>query len=84
MIEVSAAEFQRNIGLWLGLALSRTVAITRNGWERTVLISMDEYRRLNQRDRQVLSLHDFTAEDIVALEATRPPDVTNEFDARLI
>ena len=43
MIKVSAAEFQRNIGRYQDLALTQAVAVTRNGRERTVLISVDEY-----------------------------------------
>lgn len=83
MIKVSAAEFQRNIGRYQDLALTQPVTVTRNGRERTVLISVDEYQRLKRRDRQVLGLHDFTAEDIAALETTRAPDAAKTFDSEL-
>jgi prevent-host-death family protein len=83
MIKVSAAEFQRNIGRYQDLALTQVVTVTRNGRERTVLISVDEYQRLKRRDRQVLSLSDFTGEDIAALEATRAPDEAKAFDSEL-
>ena len=53
MIRASAAEFQRNIGRYQDLALTEAVAVTRDGRERTVLISVDEYQRLKRRDRQV-------------------------------
>jgi prevent-host-death family protein len=56
MIKVSAAEFQRNIGRYQDIALLQPVAITRNGRERTVMISVEEYLRLKRRDRQVLAL----------------------------
>jgi prevent-host-death family protein len=71
MIKVPAAEFQRNIGRYQDLALTQPVAVTRNGRERTVMISIEEYHRLKRRDRQVLALGDFTEADIAALEATR-------------
>jgi prevent-host-death family protein len=83
MIKVSSAEFQRNIGRYQDLALTQAVAVTRNGRERTVLISVDEYQRLKRRDREVLSLDDFTSEDIAALEATRAPDAARAFDSEL-
>jgi PHD/YefM family antitoxin component YafN of YafNO toxin-antitoxin module len=35
-------------------ALTRPVAITRNGRERLVMISVDEYRRLRRRSREVI------------------------------
>jgi PHD/YefM family antitoxin component YafN of YafNO toxin-antitoxin module len=80
MIKVSAAEFQRNIGRYQDLALTQPVAVTRNGRERTVMISTDEYQRLKRRDREVLSLDDFSDADIAALEATRAPDEYKAFD----
>jgi prevent-host-death family protein len=83
MIKVSAAEFQRNIGRYQDLALTQAVAVTRNGRERTVLISVDEYQRLKRRDRQVMGFDDFTDEDIAALEAARAPDAAKAFDSEL-
>jgi prevent-host-death family protein len=83
MVKVSAAEFQRNIGRYQDLALTQPVAVTRNGRERTVMISIEEYRRLKRRDRQVLSLDDFTDADIAAVEATRAPEFSKAFDHEL-
>jgi hypothetical protein len=83
MIKVPAAEFQRNIGRYQDLALTQPVAVTRNGRERTVMISIEEYLRLKRRDRQVLALGDFTETDIAALEATRAPDAARAFDHEL-
>jgi PHD/YefM family antitoxin component YafN of YafNO toxin-antitoxin module len=80
MVRVSAAEFQRNIGRYQDLALSRPVAVTRNGREGTVLISEEEYRRLKRRDRQVLGLSDFTVDDLSALEKAEPPPAAAGFD----
>ena len=83
MVKISAAEFQRNIGRYQDLALTQPVAVTRNGRERTVMISIDEYRRLKRRDRQVLSLDDFTDADIAAVEATRAPESSKAFEHEL-
>jgi prevent-host-death family protein len=83
MIKVPAAEFQRNIGRYQDLALTQPVAVTRNGREHTVMISIEEYQRLKRRDRQVLALGDFTEADIAALEATRAPDAAKAFDHEL-
>ncbi len=80
MIKVSAAEFQRNIGRYQDLALTQPVAITRNGRERTVMISTEEYQRLKRRDREVLGLADFTDDDIAAIEASRAPESAKTFD----
>lgn len=83
MIKVSAAEFQRNIGRYQDMALVRPVAVTRNGRERTVMISVEEYHRLKRRDRQVLELEDFTDADVATLEETRAPDSSRAFDHEL-
>jgi PHD/YefM family antitoxin component YafN of YafNO toxin-antitoxin module len=83
MIKVSAAEFQRNIGRYQDIALVQPVAVTRNGRERTVMISVEEYHRLKRRDRQVLGLEDFTDADVAALEETRAPDSSKAFDHEL-
>jgi prevent-host-death family protein len=82
-LKVSAAELQRNIGRYQDIALTQPVIVTRNGRERTVIISVEEYRRLRRRDREVLRLEDFTDADIEALENTRAPEFTKAFDHEL-
>lgn len=47
------------------------------------MISNEKYRRSQQTDREVLSLDDFTDADIVALEATRAPESSKDFDDEL-
>ncbi len=83
IVRVSAAEFQRNIGRYQDIALSRPVAVTRNGRVGTVLISEEEYRRLKRRDRQVLGLEDFTTDDLNALAKAEPPSDASAFDHEL-
>ena len=83
MLKVPAGEFQRNIDRYQDMALTQPVAVTRNGRERTVLISVDEYQRLKRRDRQVLTLSDLSGADIAALEATRAPEASKAFDHEL-
>ena len=80
MIKVSSAEFQRNIGRYQDMALREPIAVTRNGRERTVMLSVEEYQRLKRRDRQVLGLDDFTDEDIAAIAASEPPEESRQFD----
>ena len=51
MIKVSAAEFRRNIGRHQDMALTQPVVVARNGRERTVMISIEKYRRAFFRHR---------------------------------
>lgn len=80
MVQISSAEFQKNIGRYQDEALTQPVTITKNGRERTVLISAAEYHRLKRRDRRVMALADFTAEDIAAIERAEPPSEFARFD----
>lgn len=79
-MKVSSAEFQKNIGRYQDIALREPVTVTRNGRERTVLISTEEYARLIRRDRQVLRLEDFTQEEIEALKRLEIPDEAARYD----
>ncbi|HZZ31370.1 MAG TPA: type II toxin-antitoxin system Phd/YefM family antitoxin [Phenylobacterium sp.] len=83
MVKVSSAEFQKNIGRYQDVALVQPVTITRNGRDRTVMISADEYHRLKRRDRQVLGLDDFTEADLAAIRAAEPPAATAHYDHEL-
>jgi PHD/YefM family antitoxin component YafN of YafNO toxin-antitoxin module len=83
MLRVSAAEFQRNLGKYSDLALSRPVTVTRNGRDRTVMISTEEYHRLKRRDREVLAAEDFTDEDLALIAKSEPPAETAQFDHEL-
>jgi len=80
---VSSAEFQKNIGHYQDVALTEAVTITRNGRARVVLISVDEYARLQQRDRQALAAHELDAEQIAALEGATMPEGLAHLDAEL-
>jgi len=80
MVKVASAEFQKNIGRYQDVALTEPVLVTRNGRERTVLISAQEYQRLKRRDRRVMGIEDFTEEDIAAIERAEPPPEAALFD----
>ena len=69
-VTVSAAEFQRNFGRYQDEALLRPVVITRNGRERLVVISTEEYRRLRRRAREVLRAGDLTDAELDAVAKT--------------
>ena len=82
-VTVTAAEFHRNIGMYQDMALTKAVAITKNGRERTVLISAEEYERLKRRDRRVVSAGDLTDRHIAALQEAKVPDQHADLDREL-
>ena len=68
MIRVSSAEFDRDAGRYQDVALSEPVMVTRDGHDSAVLISAEEYRRLNRQNRQAFAAGDLP-DDV--LEAAR-------------
>jgi prevent-host-death family protein len=83
MVKISSAEFQKNFGRYQDIALTQPVMVTRNGRDRTVVLSAEEYHRLKRRDRRVMSVSDFTPGDIAAIERSEPSADSARFDDEL-
>jgi len=83
MIRVSSTEFGKEVGRYQDAALSQPVVVTRNGRDRTVMISADEYRRLKKRDREVLGIEDFSDADIETVRRTEPSSASEIFNDEL-
>jgi prevent-host-death family protein len=80
MIRVSSTEFGKEVGRYQDAALSQPVIVTRNGRDRTVMISAEEYQRLKKRDREVLRIEDFTDAEIEAVRLTEPSKEAEAFN----
>jgi len=63
-MRISWADLQKQFGTGADKALTEPVIITRNGRDRLVLMSVEEYERLKRRDRRVVRLEDFTDEEM--------------------
>lgn len=70
MITISSAEFQRNFGRYQDEALTQPVTITRNGRERVVMLSVEEYRRLRRRARVALPVGALSDAELEAIAGT--------------
>lgn len=53
IIRVTSAEFQRTFGILADKALIEPIAITKHGRDHLVMLSADEYQRLQRRYRRV-------------------------------
>lgn len=82
-MRVSSAEFIKNYGTLTDRALSEAVTITRNGRDRLVLMSVEEYERLKRRARRVLAAADVSDEDIALIAKADVPAEHDELDAEL-
>jgi PHD/YefM family antitoxin component YafN of YafNO toxin-antitoxin module len=83
LIRVSSTEFGKEVGRYQDAALSEPVVVTRNGRDRTVMISAGEYLRLKRRDREVLGIEQFTEADIEAVRRASPSSASEAFNDEL-
>lgn len=80
---VSSAEVSKSFGRFSRQALQEPVTITHHGAPSLVLLSHVEYERLKSRDREVLTLADFTEEDRAAIAASRATSDAQAFNSEL-
>jgi PHD/YefM family antitoxin component YafN of YafNO toxin-antitoxin module len=83
-MKVSTAELVRNFGVHADKALAEPVTITKNGRDRLVLLSVEEYERLRRRDREVIRPGQLTAGERAALAAAEVPAEHAALDAELL
>ena len=69
--------------LWNYMALTRPVTITKNGRERTVLLSAEEYGRLKQRDRRALVAEELTDRQLELIRNAKVPEEYAHLDAEI-
>lgn len=82
-MKISTAEFIKNYGTLADKALSEPVIITKNGRDRLVVLSAEEYARLKRRDRRVVRLEDFTTEEMASIAQAEAPTEDAHLDAEL-
>jgi PHD/YefM family antitoxin component YafN of YafNO toxin-antitoxin module len=70
MIRVTSTEFSKEVGRYQDSALTQPVVITRNGRDRTVMISSEEYQRLKRRDREVFATGELSETIVEAVART--------------
>ncbi len=80
MQRVTSREFQRNFGRFQDEALKSPLSITRNGRDRLVVLSVEEYERLKRRDRQALAVEELTDAEIDAIRRAEPPPEAELYD----
>jgi len=82
-MKVTTADFIKNYGTLADKALSEPVTITKNGRDRLVLVSADEYARLKRRDRRVVRLEDFTEDEMALIARAQARGEDAHLDAEL-
>ena len=80
MRRVTSTEFQKKVGLYQDMALMEPLTVTRNGRDKIVVLSAEEFGRLKRRDREVLRVEELTTEDLQAIADAKPPAEAASFD----
>jgi hypothetical protein len=82
-MRVTTADFIKHYGSLADQALAEPVTITKNGRDRLVILSADEYARLKRRDRRVMRVEDFTEEEIALIARAEVPAEYKHLDDEL-
>jgi PHD/YefM family antitoxin component YafN of YafNO toxin-antitoxin module len=82
-MKISTADFIKNYGTVADKALIEPIVITKNGRDRLVMLSAEEYARLKRRDRRVVRLEDFTDAEMALIAKAEAPAEDAPFDAEL-
>ncbi len=82
-MKVSTAELVRNFGPLSDKALTEPLTITKNGRDRLILLSVEEYARLKRRDRVAIRAGALTEEERAAIAAAEVPEEYASLDEEL-
>lgn len=82
-MKVSTAEFIKNYGTLADQALREPVTVTKNGRDRLVVLSVEEYARLKRRDRRVVRTGELGDEDIALVAKAEVPAEHAHLDEEL-
>ena len=82
-MRVTTADFIKSYGTLADKALTEPVTITKNGRDRLVLVSADEYERLRRRDRRAFLSEELSEEDIALIAQAEVPAKYAHFDEEL-
>jgi PHD/YefM family antitoxin component YafN of YafNO toxin-antitoxin module len=82
-MRVTSAEFIKGYGTLADKALTEPVTITKNGRDRLVLVSADEYERLRRRDRRAFRAEDLSQADIALIAKSEVPAQFAHLDEEL-
>lgn len=80
-MRVTTAEFIKGYGSLADRALSEPVTITKNGRDRLVLLSAEEYARLARHDRRVLRAEDLSDAEAELIAQAEVPAEHAHLDA---
>jgi prevent-host-death family protein len=82
-MRVTTADFIKHYGSLADRALAEPVTITKNGRDRLVVLSVEEYQRLKRRDRRVVAAGNLTEEEVTLIAMAEVPAEYAHLDEEL-
>lgn len=82
-MRVTTADFIKRYGRLADRALSEPLTITKNGHDRLVVLSADEYERLKRRDRRVIRAGELSDAEIALIAKAEVPAEHAHLDEEL-
>ena len=82
-MRVTTADFIKHYGSLADRAFTEPVTITKNGRDRLVVLSAEEYARLKRRDRRVIAAGELTEDEIALIAKAEVPAEHAHLDAEL-
>lgn len=80
VLTVPASEVAKNFGRYQDEALKHPVEVTSNGRPKTMIVAVDEWKRLKRRDRQAFKIEEMGADFFELLASAEPPPEAALFD----
>jgi prevent-host-death family protein len=72
-MRVTTADFIKHYGRLADRALAEPLTITKNGHDRLVVLSAEEYERLKRRDRRAVRAGELTDEEVALIAKAEVP-----------
>ena len=73
MAQVSSGELQKEFGRYRAIAHREAVVITNHGREDLVLLSAEEYRRLQELEERAFHVSEMSVDDLASLSQVEIP-----------
>ena len=80
MTHVTSGELQKNFGLYRTIAMKEPVTVTNHGREDLVMLSIDEYRRLQRFDKRTFHVSELTDGELESLDKVVIPADAAAYD----
>ncbi|MBT5229098.1 MAG: type II toxin-antitoxin system Phd/YefM family antitoxin [Methylococcales bacterium] len=71
--KVSSGSYQRQPGKYQDIAMQEPITITNNGRERLVVMSIDEFRKMESLVRRSLRIEELTDKQVQAIKDSEIP-----------